>query len=73
MAGGDARSNTRLIGQRGNCLDKARLLIVNFVTVNIQRPIIFFRQFKRDVQRLHAVFAGEFKMRDCADHVCTEL
>ncbi|MNU05214.1 hypothetical protein D3C72_2499380 [compost metagenome] len=73
MAGGDTRSNPGLIRQRGNRFNETRLFIVDFVAVNIQRTIVFFCQFKRDVQRLHAIFTGEFKMRYCADHVSAEL
>ncbi|MNP39875.1 hypothetical protein D3C76_1334650 [compost metagenome] len=73
MAGGDARADAGLIRQRCHRLDKARLLVIDFIAVNIQRAVIFFRQLESDVQRLHAILAGELKVRNRPDHISTQL
>ncbi|MNV95370.1 hypothetical protein D3C71_1902550 [compost metagenome] len=69
MAGGHAMANARLVRQHGDGFDEARLLIVDLIAVDIQRAVIFFRQREGDVQGLHAVLAGKFKVRDRPDHI----
>ncbi|MNW00209.1 hypothetical protein D3C71_1956680 [compost metagenome] len=72
VAGGDLGAHLQLQRQRGHGLHKAGLLVVNLVAVHVHQPIIFLRQGKSLVQLFHAVFAGEFKMRDSPDHVRPE-
>ena len=69
VAGRDPRANASFIGQRGDRLHKAGLLIVDFITMNIQRTVVFLRQVKSDMQGLHAVFPGEFEVRDGTHHI----
>ena len=59
--------------QRGNGFNKARLLIVNFIAVNIQWAVILLRQTEGDMQRFHTIFTGELKMRDRPDDVRPSL
>ena len=69
VAGGDFRSHLQLQRQRRHGLDEARLLVVDFIAVHVHQPIVFLRQRERLMQRLHAVFAGEFEVRNGTHHV----
>ena len=69
VAGRHARADTCFIRQRCHRLDKPRLLVVDFIAVDIQRTVILLRQFKSDVQRLYAILAGELEVRDRPHHV----
>lgn len=64
MAGGHARTDAGLVGQGSHRLDKPRLFVVNFIAMDIQRTVIFLRQCKSNMQRLDAILAGEFEVRD---------
>lgn len=55
------RGLSRFQRQRGNGFNKARLLIVNFIAVNIQWAVILLRQTEGDMQRFHTIFTGELK------------
>ena len=70
MAGGDARAHAFAVRQGGNGFDKARLLIVDLITVNVDQTVVFLRQSEGFMQRLHAVFTGKFKMRNRPNDVC---
>ena len=67
------RGLSRFQRQRGNGFNKARLLIVNFIAVNIQWAVILLRQTEGDMQRFHTIFTGVLKMRDRPDDVRPSL
>lgn len=73
MAGRYPRPYPRFQRQRGNGFNKARLLIVNFIAVNIQWAVILLRQTEGDMQRFHTIFTGVLKMRDRPDDVRPQL
>jgi len=72
VAGGDARAHSFTVRQRGNSFDKTRLLIVYLIAVNIDETVVFLRQREGFMQRLHAVFAGKFKMRNRPHYVSSQ-
>ena len=71
MAGGDSCAHSFTVRQGGNGFDKARLLIIDLITVNVDETVVFLRQGEGFMQRLHAIFTGKFKMRNRPNNVCS--
>ena len=70
MAGGDSRAHAFTVRQGSNGFDKARLLVIDLITVNVDETVVFLRQGEGFMQRLHAVFTGKFKMRNRPHYIC---
>ena len=57
------------MGEHGQGLEEARLLVVDFVAMHVHRQVVALGQVDGLVQRLDAQLAGEFEMRDRPHHV----
>ena len=69
MAGGHALAHIVAMCQCRNGFNKAGLLIIDFVTVHVDKSVVFLRQSENLMQRLYAIFTREFKVRDRANDV----
>ena len=72
MTGRHACAVAVAMGQRRHGFHKARLFIINLIAVNIDQPVIAVSQRKGFMQRLDAIFAGEFVVRNGADDICAQ-
>ncbi len=73
MTGGSAAADTGIIGLRCNLFDKLGILIIRFVAVDINQPVIFLCQLESFPDRLFAELSGKLKVRDAADNITAHL
>ncbi|MNH12905.1 hypothetical protein D3C79_724590 [compost metagenome] len=69
MTGGDPGAHAALIGQGGQGLDEAGLLIVYLVAMHIDQHLVLVGQLENVMQALDPVLPGELEVRDGPNHI----
>ncbi|VXA81002.1 hypothetical protein AERO9A_420397 [Aeromonas salmonicida] len=69
MAGGHPMAHAALVGQGRQCLDKAGLLVIDLVTMNIHQNLILLGKIEDVMQTFDPVFPGELEMGYGTNHI----